>query len=94
MQKLRSFWSRLSGPTKVGLTFACIAVLLTVIGQLRNAEQVTARSLLLGMLIGGGSWGLVSWAIAYAAWDVEKELAEEEETEQALSARAESEREE
>jgi streptomycin 6-kinase len=45
------------------------------------------------MLIGGGSWGLVSWAIAYAAWDVEKELAEEEETEQALSARAESERE-
>lgn len=65
----------MSGPTKVGLAFAAIAIVLTVVGQLRHPDEITVRSLVMGILIGGGSWGLVSWAIAYAAWDVESEIA-------------------
>ncbi|NPV08919.1 MAG: hypothetical protein HPY83_13275 [Anaerolineae bacterium] len=73
--QLRELWGRLSGPTKVGLAFAALAIVLTVAGQLRHPGDITFRSLVMGILIGGGSWGLVSWAIAYAAWDVEKEIA-------------------
>ncbi len=75
-----SVWKRLSGPCKVGIVFALIAIVLTVVGQLRQPDSITFRSLAMGILIGGGSWGLVSWAIAYAAWDVENELAESDST--------------
>jgi len=34
-----------------------------------NLAPLTARSLFLGVLLGGGSWGVVSWAIASAAAD-------------------------
>ncbi len=78
---VRRFWNRLSGPVKVGLAFALIAIVLTVVGQLRQPDSITFRSLVMGILIGGGSWGLVSWAIAYAAWDVENELAGGEDSE-------------
>lgn len=71
-----SLWKRLSGPCKVGIVFAVVAVVLTVVGQLRQPDSITFRSLAMGTLIGGGSWGLVAWAIAYAAWDVESELAD------------------
>jgi hypothetical protein len=56
-------WKKLSGPVQIG-------ALLTVIGLLAgNLGPVTLRSLLLGILLGGGSWGVVSWAIATAAYD-------------------------
>ncbi len=73
--RLREFWKRLPGPTKVGIVFALVAIILTVVGQLRQPEDITFRSMVMGILIGGGSWGLVAWAIAYAAWDVENEIA-------------------
>jgi len=78
MAWLKNMWRRLNGPVKVGVICALIAILLVVIGQLRHPEDITLRSMLLGILIGGGSWGLVSWAVAYAAWDVETEIAAEE----------------
>lgn len=66
--KLR--WRRLSGPVKIGLLLGLSGALLTVIGLLMgNLAPLTARSLLLGVLLGGGSWGVVSWAIASAATD-------------------------
>jgi len=34
-----------------------------------HLAPLTLRSLLLGVLVGGGSWGVVSWAIAWAAAD-------------------------
>lgn len=74
-----SYWKRLSGPVKVGLAFAAIAIVLTIIGQLRQPDLITARSLIMGILIGGASWGFVAWAIAFAAWDVESEIAQESE---------------
>lgn len=87
---VRRFWNRLSGPVKVGISFALVAIVLVVIGQLRQPDSITFRSLVMGILIGGGSWGLVSWAIAYAAWDVEDELrdADGEEAETADKASA------
>lgn len=88
MASIRGFWRRLSGPTKVAIVCAAVAIVLTVVGQLRHPDQITVRSMLMGILIGGGSWGLVSWAIAYAAWDVESEIAAEEQGESPAEAPA------
>ena len=63
-------WKKLSGPVQIGLVVGLIGALLTVIGLLAgNLGPLTLRSLLLGILLGGGSWGVVSWAIATAAYD-------------------------
>jgi hypothetical protein len=34
-----------------------------------NLAPATPRSIILGIVLGGGSWGLVSWAIAAVAAD-------------------------
>ena len=71
---MKAWWQRLSGPAKVGLVAGALGALLTVIGLLLgHLAPLTARSLLLGILLGGGSWGLVSWAIASAAVDATAE---------------------
>ena len=85
---ISSLWKRLSGPCKVGTAFALVAIVLTVVGQLRQPDAITLRSLAMGILIGGGSWGLVAWAIAYAAWDVESELADSDTADQAQADQA------
>ncbi|MCS7038532.1 MAG: hypothetical protein RMN24_02300 [Anaerolineae bacterium] len=69
---------RLSGPVKAGLIAASLAILLVVIGILRGNVPLNPLSILLALLIGGGSWGVVVWAIATAALDVEHDIAEEE----------------
>jgi hypothetical protein len=67
---MKRIWTQLSGPAKIGLAFGLLGALLTTIGVLQgDFVPLTVRSLLLGILIGGGSWGLVSWAIASAASD-------------------------
>ncbi len=72
-----SIWQRLNGPTKIGLVFAVTGIVLTVVGIFRDpTTPVTAWSLGLGILISGGTWGVVSWAIATAAVEVERDLAE------------------
>lgn len=68
---MKQLWKQLSGPVKIGLTLGFIGALLTVIGLFTgNFAPLTVRSVLLGILLGGGSWGVVSWAIASAASDV------------------------
>ena len=65
---------RESGPVKIGLLFGLAGALLTTVGLLAgNLAPLTVRSLLLGILLGGGSWGVVSWAIASAAVDATSE---------------------
>ena len=80
----RSLWRRLNGPIKIGLVFAAVGILLTVIGILRDpTTPVNAWSLGMGVLISGGTWGVVSWAIATAAVEVERDVAEAEGEEEA-----------
>jgi hypothetical protein len=70
-------WRRLSGPIKIGLILGLLGALLTVIGLLLgNFAPLTTRSLLLGILLGGGSWGVVAWAVASAAADAIEDTAE------------------
>lgn len=67
---MKERWRRLGTPVKISLVLGAIGALLTVIGLLLgNLAPLTARSLLLGILLGGGSWGIVAWAIASAACD-------------------------
>ena len=63
-------WKKLGGPIQIGLVLGLIGALLTVIGILMgNLAPPTARSIVLGIVLGGGSWGVVSWAIAAVAAD-------------------------
>jgi len=61
---------RLGVPAIIGLGLGLAGAVLTVIGLVAgNLAPLSVRSVLLGILLGGGSWGLVSWAIASAARD-------------------------
>jgi hypothetical protein len=72
----KSLWRRMNGPLKIGVIFAVIGIVLTVIGIFRDPTvPVTAWSIGMGALISGGTWGVVSWAIATAAVEVERDLA-------------------
>lgn len=67
---MRQRWKRLSSPVQIGLVVGLIGAVLTVIGLITGTlAPLTWRSLILGILLGGGSWGVVSWAIASAAID-------------------------
>lgn len=77
MASSKSIWQKLDGPLKIGLSFAIVGILLTIIGIFRDpTTPVTAWSLIVGSLISGGVWGLVSWAIATAAVEVEQDVQE------------------
>jgi uncharacterized BrkB/YihY/UPF0761 family membrane protein len=78
-QQSKNIWQRLDGPFKVGLVFAVLAIVLTIVGIFRDpTTPVTAWSLGVGSLISGVTWGLVSWAIATAAVEVENDVAQAE----------------
>ena len=74
-----SMWARvrgvLHGPVLVGVIAALIAIGLSVFGMVRNpdATPVNLRSLLLVVVLAGGSWGLIAWAIATAAVEAGKD---------------------
>lgn len=69
---------RLSGPLKIGLVAAAVGIALALVGIARGNVPLNPTSVLLALLISGGSWGLVAWAVATAAYDVESDLAEAE----------------
>jgi len=65
---MKRLWRRLGVPGRIGLVIGLIGAVLTVLGLVfGNLATLTVKSVLLGILIGGGSWGIVSWAIASAA---------------------------
>jgi len=70
-------------PLYVGLGAAFIAIALSVFGMVRTSgiASLNAVSLLLVVVIAGGSWGVISWAITTAVYDVESDLSEDEATE-------------
>ena len=71
MTTSKTFWQKLDGPLKVGIAFAVLGIVLTIIGIFRDpTTPITAWSLSVGSLISGSVWGIVSWAIATAAVEV------------------------
>jgi hypothetical protein len=75
MTAAKQLWQRMDGPLKIGLFFALSGIILTVIGIFRDpSTPVTAWSLGVGSLISGGVWGIISWAIATAAVEVETDV--------------------
>ena len=70
---------------KIGLAAAAIAVVLVIIGIIRGNVPLNPLSILIALLISAGSWGLVAWAIATAAVDVESDVAKAEAEAEAAS---------
>ena len=70
---------------KIGLAAAAIAAVLVIIGIIRGNVPLNPLSILLALLLSAGSWGLVAWAIATAAVDVESDVAEAEAEAEAAS---------
>lgn len=78
-------WQRLSTPIKVGIGFGLVGLLMTVVGIVRGNVPLNPASIGMALLIGGGVWFLVSWAVAAAAVDVEQDLDEAEQVTPAQS---------
>jgi hypothetical protein len=77
--RAKNLWQRLNGPLKIGIGFALLGIIMTIVGIFRDpTTPVTAWSLGMGSLISGGTWGLVSWAIATAAVEVEQDVGQAE----------------
>ena len=70
MSRLR----QLSLPIKIGLAFGLLGLLLTGIGILRGNVPPQPASIAVALLISGGIWFLVAWAVAAAAVDVERDV--------------------
>lgn len=74
-----SLWMRLRaelhGPVLVGVIAALVAVGLSIFGMVRNPEgtPINVRSVLIVVLLAGGTWGLIAWAIATAAVEAGKD---------------------
>jgi hypothetical protein len=69
-------FSKLSLPVKIGLGFGLAGILLVIIGIVRGTVPMNPASIAMALLIGGGFWFLVSWAVATAAVDVESDVEE------------------
>jgi ABC-type transport system involved in cytochrome bd biosynthesis fused ATPase/permease subunit len=61
----------------VALIFAAAGIALAVVGIIRGAVPANPLSIFLALLISGGSWGVVSWAVTTAIVDVERDVAED-----------------
>lgn len=64
---------RLSLPVKIGLGFGALGLLLTVAGIFRGQVPLAPANILVALLLGGGVWFVIAWAVATAAVDVESE---------------------
>jgi hypothetical protein len=74
---------RLSLPLRVGLIFAAAGLLLAVIGIIRGNVPMNPLSIFFALLISGGSWFVVSWAVTTAIVDVETDTGEASNTDAA-----------
>ncbi len=66
-------WQRFSLPLRVGFSFGLLGLLLVAIGIIRGNVPIQPASILMALLLSGGVWFLVSWAVATAVVDVEQE---------------------
>ena len=68
--------TKLSLPVKIGLGFGLAGILLVLVGVARGNVPLNPGSIAMALLIGGGFWFLVAWAVATAAVDVETDIAD------------------
>jgi len=68
-------WKKTGIPVRIGLAFAALGIILVIVGILRGNVPMNPASMAVALLIGGGMWFLVSWAVATAAMDVEADMA-------------------
>jgi hypothetical protein len=76
-EKRKVGFSHLGLPLRVGLICAALGIILAIVGIIRGNVPLNPVSILLALLISGGSWGVVSWAVTTAVVDVEHDLAED-----------------
>jgi len=65
---------RLGPPIVIGAGFAALAIVLTLAGLWRESN-LSLRNVILGIVLCGGTWGLVSWAIATTVVQVDEDVA-------------------
>ena len=65
---------RLSLPVKIGLAFGALGLLLTIIGIFRGQVPLAPANIAVALLLGGGVWFVIAWAVATAAVDVESDV--------------------
>jgi hypothetical protein len=70
----KEYKGRPSGPLAVGLFFALLAIVLSLVG-LGREHNLSLRNIALAIVLGGGTWGLISWAIATAVVQVDADVA-------------------
>ena len=68
----------MSTPVRIGIGFGLSGILLTVVGIVRGNVPLNPASIAVALLIGGGVWFVVAWAVATAAFDVEEDLTQAE----------------
>lgn len=64
----------LSLPVKIGLAFGALGILLTIVGIFRGQVPMAPANIAVALLLGGGVWFLIAWAVATAAVDVESDV--------------------
>ena len=64
----------LSTPIRIGFLFSVAAILLTIVGILRGNVPLHTSSIAIALLIGGGMWFLVAWAVAALVVHVEEDV--------------------
>lgn len=79
IRKLR--FASLGLPLRIGLICAALGIILALVGIARGNVPLNPLSVFLAPLISGGTWGVVSWAVATAVVDVERDVASGEEDE-------------
>ncbi len=72
-----SKWARWPLPLRVALIFTAAGIILAIVGIIKGTVPPNALSIFLALLISGGSWGVVSWAVTTAIVDVERDAAED-----------------
>jgi hypothetical protein len=77
-EKQPNWFIQRSLPIRIGLIFATLGILLAIVGIFRGNVPARPLSIFLALLISGGSWGIVSWAVATAAVDVETDVTSDE----------------
>ena len=56
------------------LAFGALGLLLTIVGIFRGQVPMAPANIAVALLLGGGVWFVIAWAVATAAVDVESDV--------------------